>query len=90
MWLKGAYYEKQGTLSKLRNFLGILCKELGTTAKHIFVFYHFIEVEKNKEKPTFILAYMQASMLGCVQLFVASRTVAHQAALSMEFSRQEY
>ena len=29
-------------------------------------------------------------MLSCVQLFATPRTVAHQAPLSMEFSRQEY
>ena len=29
-------------------------------------------------------------MLSCVQLFVTPWTVAHQAPLSMEFSRQEY
>ena len=30
------------------------------------------------------------SVLNCVQLFTTSWTVAHQAPLSMEFSRQEY
>ena len=29
-------------------------------------------------------------MLSCVQLFVTPWTVAHQAPLSLEFSRQEY
>ena len=29
-------------------------------------------------------------MLSCVSLFVTPATVAHQAPLSMEFSRQEY
>ena len=29
-------------------------------------------------------------MLSCIQLFVTSRTVAHQAPLPMEFSRQEW
>ena len=29
-------------------------------------------------------------MLSCVQLFMTSWTVAHQAPLSIEFSRQEY
>ena len=34
--------------------------------------------------------YSQCQSLSHVQLFVAPWTVAHQAALSMEFSRQEY
>ena len=33
---------------------------------------------------------MCVELLSCVQLFVDSWTVAHQAPLSMEFSRQEY
>ena len=37
-----------------------------------------------------LLADPQASMLSCVRLFVTPWTVAHQAPLSMEFSRQEY
>ena len=35
-------------------------------------------------------ACMRAQLLSCVQLFVTPWTVAHQAPLSMEFSRQEY
>ena len=43
-----------------------------------------------------ILNYLQLSfelmyyLLSCVQLFASPWTVAHQAPLSMEFSRQEY
>ena len=33
---------------------------------------------------------MHAQSLSCVQLFVTLCTVAHQAPLSMDFSRQEY
>ena len=33
---------------------------------------------------------MKMKVLSCVQLFVTPWTVAHQASLSMEFSRQEY
>ena len=33
---------------------------------------------------------MHAQSLSCVQLFVTLWTVAHQAPLSMDFSRQEY
>ena len=33
---------------------------------------------------------VRACMLSCVQLFVTTRTVAHQALLSMGFSRPEY
>ena len=36
------------------------------------------------------LACMRAPLLSHVQLFVTLWTVAHQASLSMEFSRQEY
>ena len=35
------------------------------------------------------LAYV-VQLLSCIQVFATSRTVAHQAPLSMEFSRQEY
>ena len=34
--------------------------------------------------------YHFVSVLSCVQLFATPRTIAHQASLSMEFSRQEY
>ena len=34
--------------------------------------------------------YVHAQSFSCVQLFAAPWTVAHQAPLSMEFSRQEY
>ena len=34
--------------------------------------------------------HMHVCMLSCVQLFVAPWSVAHQAPLSMGFSRQEY
>ena len=37
-----------------------------------------------------VRAFMRACVLNCVQLFVTPWTVAHQARLSMEFSRQEY
>ena len=37
-----------------------------------------------------IYVYMYACMLSCVRLFVIPWTVAHQAPLSMGFSRQEY
>ena len=33
---------------------------------------------------------MHAKFFSCVQLVATPRTVAHQAPLSMEFSRQEY
>ena len=33
---------------------------------------------------------MKAKLLSCVRLFATAWTVAHQAPLSMEFSRQEY
>ena len=36
------------------------------------------------------LVCMRARLLSHVQLFVTLLTVAHQASLSMEFSRQEY
>jgi len=42
--------------------------------------------EQRKRKLDFILL----SCFGCVQLFVTPWTVAHQAPLFMEFSRQEY
>ena len=41
-----------------------------------------------KEQATIIIESMKVS-LSCVQLFVTPWTVAHQAPLSMEFSRQE-
>ena len=34
--------------------------------------------------------FLWAQSLNCVQLFVIPSTVARQASLSMEFSRQEY
>ena len=37
-----------------------------------------------------VCTYTCACVLSCVQLFVTPWTVAHQAPLSMEFSRQEY
>ena len=48
---KGLTLKNKGHFWKLGNFLGILCKELGTTAKHIFVFYHFIEIGRKKKNP---------------------------------------
>ena len=33
---------------------------------------------------------MHAQLLSCVQLFETQWTIAHQAPLAMEFSRQEY
>ena len=50
MGLNGAYYEKQGTLSKLRNFLEFCVRNWGQQI-NIFVFYHFIEVERKKKNP---------------------------------------
>ena len=37
-----------------------------------------------------LVVLMRAQSLSCVQLFATPWTVAHQASLSMEFSRQEY
>ena len=38
----------------------------------------------------YLTAFSSVQLLSSVQLFATPRTVAHQAALSMEFSRQEY
>ena len=45
--------------------------------------YYNIMIKKNG-------SHMGVCVLSCVQLFAAPRTVAHQAPISMEFSRQEY
>ena len=38
----------------------------------------------------YLIVYLQAQLLHLVRLFVTPWTVAHQAPLSVEFSRQEY
>ena len=42
-----------------------------------------------KEVIKLFLSYHPCGVLSCVQLFAAPWTVAHQAPMSMEFSRQE-
>uniref|UniRef100_A0AC11DBT5 Target of myb1 like 1 membrane trafficking protein n=1 Tax=Ovis aries TaxID=9940 RepID=A0AC11DBT5_SHEEP len=44
----------------------------------------------NHKEIQLTLSVMRAQLLSRVQLFAAPWTVAHQAPLSMEFSRQEY
>ena len=47
-------------------------------------------MEKNTKKNAYARVYVHDRPLSRVQLFATSRTVACQAPLSMEFSRQEY
>ena len=51
--------------------------------------FKFTPVESSHTYPA-IEVSKRAKMLSCVQLFVTPWTVAHQASLSMGFSRQEY
>ena len=44
----------------------------------------------NRMYHSIVLVLMLSKLLSCVQLFETLWTVAHQALLSMEFSRQEY
>ena len=65
-----------------------MCKDIALT--------HSTREDKQKAKQ--VLTPVRAScatllcagVLSCVQLFVTLWTIAHQAPLSMEFSRQEY
>ena len=79
-----------GTLFKGNRtvYIQCICVKGGETTTYeylylqecLFTVYHFILI--------FILILL--SCFSCVQLFVTPWTVAHQASLSMEFSRQEY
>ena len=53
------------------------------------VFTFLVGCKKSKRK-TIEITYGLLIRFSCVQLFVTLRTVAHQAPLSMGFSRQEY
>ena len=44
----------------------------------------------NQDIVLWACVYVCAQLLNCIQLFAAPWTAAHQAPLSMEFSRQEY
>ena len=48
------------------------------------------EVEEFYEDLQDLLEHLHLQLLSLVQLFATQWTVAHQAPLSMEFSRQEY
>ena len=55
--------------------------------------YEFVSPQKNLYMNWFMhytCVFVYTYVLCCIQLFATSWTVAHQAPLSMEFSRQEY
>ena len=63
---------------------------------HVVILEHFITLKRNRSHSSFLpllhLHHPQPCVLscfGCIQLFVTPWTVALQAPLSMEFSRQE-
>ena len=58
--------------------------------KHCIYVYKYIYTHRHTYSVCTYIIYMCAQSLSCVQLFATPWTVAHQAPLSMEFSRQEY
>ena len=51
---------------------------------------HFNFAKKKADGLSSVCVCVCVCVLSCAQLFATPRTVAHQAPLSMEFSRQEY
>ena len=49
-----------------------------------------MRTEKSLSQPGSPLPARELSRFSCVQLFASQRTIAHQARLSLGFSRQEY
>ena len=64
------------------------CKESDTTKWLILHYYKHLPRLAHLAR-SFLLRSVYL-MLSCVQLFVTPSTIAHQAPLSMKFSRQEY
>ena len=59
--------------------------------RYIFYLFQCVDIcTDNAKIEGKILACVHAQSLSCVQLFATPWTVAHQAPLSMQFSRQEY
>ena len=59
--------------------------------RYIFYLFQCVDIcTDNAKIEGKILACVHAQSLTCVQLFATPWTVAHQAPLSMQFSRQEY
>ena len=59
--------------------------------RYIFYLFQCVDICTDSAKiEGKILACVHAQSLTCVQLFATPWTVAHQAPLSMQFSRQEY
>ena len=64
---------------------------LGWPKNSIWVFpYNVMEKPEKTFLPTLYISCESGHSLSYVRLFAASWTVAHQAPLSMGFSRQEY
>ena len=52
--------------------------------------WHWSVFEYGSEILLLTMVKVKVKLLSCVQLFVTVWTIAHQAPLSLEFSRQEY